>query len=301
MFLLGLPKNSWTQECTTFAIRLTKTMTWSCRTSVASVKFRMSQKPKMASTRRPGIMAFSAALSPPCMLRPMISAPASPNPRASSEPILMIVFSRTTVSMGSGTCFGPLFCVTHIAVSIHLRSFSMTVCWDVNFATIEAASSPSWRPWRFRMLALLTCSFWCSSSPMAMASSGLFLIRFSLVIMRSIGVSTSLFASREKVMAPKPSKKQMNKVCAVLSMASMREPCRRSKTMKKNISSHSSPVIFVGVSTVRSWYRRSSGQPRCRSAGVTKGTPWIVLLRHALVWCHGVCRAATPSEVNLHW
>ncbi len=37
---------------------------WSWSTSVASVKLRMSQKPKIASTLAPGIMAFNAELSP---------------------------------------------------------------------------------------------------------------------------------------------------------------------------------------------------------------------------------------------
>mmetsp|Transcript_39142 Transcript_39142/g.121362 ORF Transcript_39142/g.121362 Transcript_39142/m.121362 type:complete len:270 (-) Transcript_39142:1474-2283(-) len=236
MFLLGLPKNSLMQECTTPAMRLTKTMTWSSKTSVASVKLRMSQKPKMASTLRPGIMAFSVELFSPFMFWPMISAPASPKPRASKEPILTMVFSRTTVSMGSGACLGA-------ALEQHART--------------AEAQRPS-RPARacggetetscvgcgLRLAA--TCSRCRSSSPIVRAASGSFLILSILAIIRSIGVSTNRLASLENVMAPKPKRKQMKRVWAVFSRASILEPLRRSKTNMKYAAFHSGVVAMVG-------------------------------------------------------
>mmetsp|Transcript_52761 Transcript_52761/g.112926 ORF Transcript_52761/g.112926 Transcript_52761/m.112926 type:complete len:270 (+) Transcript_52761:848-1657(+) len=235
MFLLGLPKNSLMQEWTTPAMRLTKTITWSCSTSVASVKFRMSQKPKIASTRRPGIMAISAELSPPFIFWPMISAPASPKPSAKREPILMMVFSSTTVSMGSGTCLFPggpnrtrglNFMSQLLQLFLWPRSRMMAACSFVRKA------------FRFFREAA-TCSLWCSSSPMVMASKGLFLIFSSLAIIRSMGISTSLFASWENVMAPKRSKPQMKIVCAEFSTASILEPLRLSKTNMNMSTSNS--------------------------------------------------------------
>ncbi|PNH09460.1 hypothetical protein TSOC_003892 [Tetrabaena socialis] len=66
------------------------------RTSVVSVKRRMSQKPNTATVLRPGTMGL---MSPSFrMFSAMISAPASPNPIASSAPILLIEFSSTSVS-----------------------------------------------------------------------------------------------------------------------------------------------------------------------------------------------------------
>mmetsp|Transcript_42542 Transcript_42542/g.123665 ORF Transcript_42542/g.123665 Transcript_42542/m.123665 type:complete len:280 (+) Transcript_42542:804-1643(+) len=255
IFLFGLPKNSLMHECTTPAMRLTKTMTWSCNTSVASVKFRMSQNPKIASTRRPGIIAFNAELSPPWRFCPMISAPASPKPRANNEPILMIVFSSTTVSMGSGTCFEEellprrFACLTHFRTIARYRFSTMTPCRS----TAETSLSSDFNVLRcFLMPCSLCCSLCRSSSPMAIASRGFRLMRLSFVIILSIGVSTKVFASREKVIAPKPSKKQMNKVWNVFNMASMREPRRRSNTNRKLIWSHSCGVNCVGNTTDRS-------------------------------------------------
>mmetsp|Transcript_97232 Transcript_97232/g.275471 ORF Transcript_97232/g.275471 Transcript_97232/m.275471 type:complete len:278 (+) Transcript_97232:913-1746(+) len=243
-FLFGLPKNSLMHECTTPAMWLTKTMTWSCRTSVASVKFRMSQNPKMASTLRPGIMAFNAELSPPFMFWPMISAPASPKPRASREPILMMVFSSTTVSIGSGACLDVviLWPMSRNQVA-HLLTMPLKPVFSL--AMRPAGHSFPRRAPRV-LLEAWTCSRCCSSWPMVIASSGLFLILPSLAIMRSMGVSTSLFASFENVMAPKPSRKHMKSVCSEFSIASILEPLRRSKTNMKKKCSYSEVVATVG-------------------------------------------------------
>mmetsp|Transcript_24063 Transcript_24063/g.74802 ORF Transcript_24063/g.74802 Transcript_24063/m.74802 type:complete len:221 (+) Transcript_24063:972-1634(+) len=220
-------------------------MTWSWRTSVASVKFRMSQNPKIASTRLPGTMAFSAELSPPCMFWPMISAPASPKPSASREPIFTMVFSRTTVSMGSGCSRGA----RQGSRSRRPRRRSRSA--------LRRPPSPSTRAVRFRRWAAAAasaaCSRRCSSSPMLVASRGLLRILSSLETMRSMGASTSLLASLEKVIAPKPRRKQMKIVCAVLSSASIREPLRRSKTNMKKAVSHSASVARLGYTTARSW------------------------------------------------
>mmetsp|Transcript_71030 Transcript_71030/g.205662 ORF Transcript_71030/g.205662 Transcript_71030/m.205662 type:complete len:219 (-) Transcript_71030:1408-2064(-) len=218
-------------------------MVRSFNTSVITLKFRMSQKPKIASTRRPGIMAFKAELSPPFMFCPMISAPASPNPSASKEPILMIVFSRMTVSIGSGTCCDVRFEKrfihgNHRSTKLEKRpSLALPFVDRASLSSVFIAC---------RLFRFATCSRWCSSSPMAIASSGLFLMRFNFVIIRSIGVSTKVFASRENVIAPKPSRKQMNNVWNVFSRASKREPPRRSKTKRKLMLSHSASVCWLG-------------------------------------------------------
>lgn len=101
----------------------------SCRTSVASVKFLISQNPNIASTFLPGIMGSIIIINkfikllkwlillniifdcnsikkwgptyPPTVFYrfyAMISDPASPKHKANKEPILMIVFSKMVVS-----------------------------------------------------------------------------------------------------------------------------------------------------------------------------------------------------------
>lgn len=52
MFLFAAPSCRCTSECTISAMVLTKLMTPSCSTSVRSVKFRMSQKPNIATCTR---------------------------------------------------------------------------------------------------------------------------------------------------------------------------------------------------------------------------------------------------------
>mmetsp|Transcript_123010 Transcript_123010/g.292459 ORF Transcript_123010/g.292459 Transcript_123010/m.292459 type:complete len:206 (+) Transcript_123010:819-1436(+) len=204
----------------------------------------MSQKPKIASTRLPGIIAFKAAESPPRMFWPIISAPASPKPRARSEPILMMVFSRTTVSMGSGMGLGEeprRLMHLQMAAQHRLQSF-------FRVASASWSAGPCCCP-RFRAR---TCSRWCSSSPIVMASRGLFRILSNFEIIRSMGVKTSRLASWEKVMAPKPSRKQMKHVCAVFRIASSHVPVLRSKTKMKCRSSYSAAVAVMGTMTVRS-------------------------------------------------
>ena len=96
IFLFAAPRYLSTIECTTFAIVFTNTMTSSCSTSVASVKFRMSQKPKMAYCFLPAIISsISPTLTIFC---PIISAPASPKPNPSNTPILLIADSIISVS-----------------------------------------------------------------------------------------------------------------------------------------------------------------------------------------------------------
>mmetsp|Transcript_2370 Transcript_2370/g.8711 ORF Transcript_2370/g.8711 Transcript_2370/m.8711 type:complete len:343 (-) Transcript_2370:586-1614(-) len=146
MFLLALPPWSATSMCTMFAMLLTYSMMDSCSTSVVSVNWRMSQKPKMATILRPGTIGLS---SPPLrMFSAMISAPASPKPTASSEQILVMEFSKIFVSN----------------------------CWVGSFGS--------------------TSTFW--------RASGFSLMSFTFFIMRSIGASTSSFASLLKDMAKYP-------------------------------------------------------------------------------------------------
>ena len=104
MFLLGAPPCSETSRWTMRAIVLTKPMTSSWSTSVASVNCLMSQNPKMPATRLPGTTGSSSP--PDRMLPAMTSAPASPNPTASREQILLMAFSKILVSISfsrSGT------------------------------------------------------------------------------------------------------------------------------------------------------------------------------------------------------
>jgi hypothetical protein len=63
---------------------------------VASLKFLISQNPKIAIILFPGNIGST---SPPLLIfYAMISAPASPNPSANKAPVLIISFSRIVVS-----------------------------------------------------------------------------------------------------------------------------------------------------------------------------------------------------------
>mmetsp|Transcript_105370 Transcript_105370/g.304806 ORF Transcript_105370/g.304806 Transcript_105370/m.304806 type:complete len:276 (-) Transcript_105370:1619-2446(-) len=194
-FLFGDPEYKFATPCTISAIWFTKVMILDWSTSVATLKSRMRTTPTMQSTRVPGIMALTPALSPPCMLWPMMFAPASPKPSANSEPNLMIVFSKMTVSIGSLT----------------LLKFSEAL-WQ-NFRNGPMASNFS------RNFAASISSRRYSISPSFMASKGLSLMVSIFAIILSIGFKSSLFALLEKDIAPMPTAKHMNIVCKMLSQA----------------------------------------------------------------------------------
>mmetsp|Transcript_9700 Transcript_9700/g.22090 ORF Transcript_9700/g.22090 Transcript_9700/m.22090 type:complete len:223 (-) Transcript_9700:1532-2200(-) len=80
MFLLGSPWDRITQPCSSRATLLTSLTTSACSSSVRTVKFRMSQKPKKALTMEPGRFVASAVMAPVARLREITLAPASPNP-----------------------------------------------------------------------------------------------------------------------------------------------------------------------------------------------------------------------------
>ena len=60
MFLLAAPPYKCTHPCTINAILLTNTMMSSCKHSVATTKYLISQNPKIAIVFLPGIIGFSA-------------------------------------------------------------------------------------------------------------------------------------------------------------------------------------------------------------------------------------------------
>mmetsp|Transcript_77459 Transcript_77459/g.237078 ORF Transcript_77459/g.237078 Transcript_77459/m.237078 type:complete len:248 (-) Transcript_77459:1549-2292(-) len=206
LFLLGAPKYSFTTPWTISAIWFTKVMILDCSTSVAVLKSRIRTTPMMHSTRRPGIMASTPALSPPRMLWPMMFAPASPNPSASKEPNLMMVFSRITVSIGSlvavvqtwplATC--PIMCLTN---SFFALAF----------------------------LALANSSFLNSSSAIFMAISGLSRMASTRSIMRSTGCTMRRLASLVKARDTMISKVRIEAVLIKFICASVLEYGRRSK------------------------------------------------------------------------
>mmetsp|Transcript_96370 Transcript_96370/g.256051 ORF Transcript_96370/g.256051 Transcript_96370/m.256051 type:complete len:231 (-) Transcript_96370:1314-2006(-) len=175
LFLFAAPWNSSTTPCTISAIWFTKRMTSAWSTSVAVLKSRMRVEPTTHSTLVPSTMTTTFALSEPRRLCAMMFAPASPKPRASREPSLMMVFSRMTVSMISLPGSWPL-----------QRTLSRT---------------------RFSLLSSLRLAFtFCISSTLNSSSATRIAARGSLRkvstldIMFSTGFSTSLLASLEKKM-----------------------------------------------------------------------------------------------------
>mmetsp|Transcript_72005 Transcript_72005/g.150435 ORF Transcript_72005/g.150435 Transcript_72005/m.150435 type:complete len:223 (+) Transcript_72005:918-1586(+) len=183
---VGDPKNSLMVPWTKAAIRFTKTITCSWRISVVSVKFRMLAMPKITRTVVPGRIAFNTALSPPRMFWAMILAPASPKPRASSEPILMIVFSRTTVSMGSGWLPREAF-LNFLQRSIQywtMAHFRRNQFFSSEYLLYSERDSAIFGS---DFLCRTFCSWCLSWSPIDIAARGLFLIFSTFAIIRSMG------------------------------------------------------------------------------------------------------------------
>mmetsp|Transcript_95904 Transcript_95904/g.254775 ORF Transcript_95904/g.254775 Transcript_95904/m.254775 type:complete len:342 (-) Transcript_95904:590-1615(-) len=233
MFLFGAPWKSSTQPCTISPTWFTKTMTFSFSTSVAFVKLRMLQKPMMASTFCPGTIASTPALWLPFMFCPMISAPASPKPSASSPPSLMMVFSRMTVSMGS-----LIFFAWHVLYNNFRKELILASC--------------------SRRFTLSISSRLYSRSPSFMASSGLSLMVCILAIMRSIGLSNNWLALTWKDHTPMPTAKQMKMVWSMLSPASSCVVARLSKAKTMSMWCSSESVFISGMKYSTSEHRNSS-------------------------------------------
>mmetsp|Transcript_99620 Transcript_99620/g.278974 ORF Transcript_99620/g.278974 Transcript_99620/m.278974 type:complete len:348 (-) Transcript_99620:1623-2666(-) len=179
-FLFAAPKCWSTTRWTMSATWLTKTMVLSFSTSVMTLKFRMSQKPKIASTLVPGIFTVTRALESN-MFSAMMFTPASPKPRANKEPSLMIVFSKICVSSSTDVAFNLL----------RLRR-SLTL--------LGGALSPF--------------------SPSRVASNGSLRMTSTFPIIRSMGCNTSLSTSRLKSRAPMARTITTNIVCTTLRTAS---------------------------------------------------------------------------------
>jgi hypothetical protein len=74
-------------------------MTSSYRISVASVKFLISQNPKIAHCLCPGNIGSKSPYF--AIFLPIIEEPASPNPKANNIPILVMAFSIISTSFES--------------------------------------------------------------------------------------------------------------------------------------------------------------------------------------------------------
>mmetsp|Transcript_33666 Transcript_33666/g.85068 ORF Transcript_33666/g.85068 Transcript_33666/m.85068 type:complete len:217 (-) Transcript_33666:1253-1903(-) len=206
LFLLGAPRNSWTTPWTISAIWFTNVMILDCRTSVAVLKSRTLATPMMQSTRVPGIIAFTPELSPLFMLWPMMLAPASPKPRARSDPSLMIVFSKITVSIGA---FEPVLQKVHVAIcctAFLIRSF-----------------------WALFFLALMISSALNSSSAILIATKGSSRIASTRLIILSTGLTMSRLASFENMRETPTRSTKMFNVFKRLYTASIFVKGRRSK------------------------------------------------------------------------
>lgn len=165
-------------------------MTPSYKTSVASVKFLISQKPNIKTCFTPGSIGLTS--SPYSMFLAIISDPASPNPRARRAPILLRVDSSIVVSIGSSLS----------SVFFIFLTSSSALLYDYSYALCSASSSNS--------------NF--SSSSWA-AFNGSIVIACTLVIIFSIGVITKSVVSFEKSIAPAPRTKQTMNVVMIPKIA----------------------------------------------------------------------------------
>mmetsp|Transcript_54176 Transcript_54176/g.167966 ORF Transcript_54176/g.167966 Transcript_54176/m.167966 type:complete len:245 (-) Transcript_54176:176-910(-) len=196
----------------------------------------------MHSTRLPGIIALTPELSRPRMLWLTMSAPASPKPRASKEPSLMIVFSRMRVSM----------------VSLPLE--------DGKFASTKRCQRSShWLKNLLRLVFslasryLMTSSSSNSASAIFRAISGSFAIVFTFCTILSTGLSTRVLASLEKKSVLMQRTTQMKKVAISASMDSSRVKGLLSKKKTKCQSSNWTLVSSCGCTRMDSAGRRSDG------------------------------------------
>mmetsp|Transcript_21153 Transcript_21153/g.53581 ORF Transcript_21153/g.53581 Transcript_21153/m.53581 type:complete len:267 (-) Transcript_21153:375-1175(-) len=124
MFLLAKPPQSCTAWCTMWPTELVKSITCSCRHSVASVNWRMSQKPKRQFT----LMPTAIGLMSPVVRRQraIVSLPASPMPTCSSEAILRMDCSSSYSSSNESFSKLPSLAIGSLAKELtSAKSFSM--------------------------------------------------------------------------------------------------------------------------------------------------------------------------------
>mmetsp|Transcript_95233 Transcript_95233/g.213285 ORF Transcript_95233/g.213285 Transcript_95233/m.213285 type:complete len:277 (-) Transcript_95233:1339-2169(-) len=178
LFLFGAPWNSSAMPCTISAIWLQNVLIFACSTSVVMLKSRTRTTPMMVLTAVPGIIAL---MPTPVrrMLWAMMLAPASPNPRASNDPSLMMVFSRITVSKGSSP------------PALHM--LQKTRSWMKRFPRSKS---------RFRR-AFATSSALNSSSAIFMATSGLSRMASTLATIFSTGRRMRVLASCANIIDPR--------------------------------------------------------------------------------------------------
>mmetsp|Transcript_128586 Transcript_128586/g.274262 ORF Transcript_128586/g.274262 Transcript_128586/m.274262 type:complete len:241 (+) Transcript_128586:967-1689(+) len=240
------------------------------------MKSAIVQKPKIASISVPDLVAHTNELTP-SRFCPMMRAPASPKPTANRAPTLIMVCSRMVVSISSGS-FPPAILRPQITLSnalqhahaflIILHSFNQQLfhvraTWDLlGTRNPLDGSSAAIAPRRCSLerllerfaftnaIAALSC---VPRMYMWMAWIGFRLMLFTVVMTRSSGMRTKLFASLENIMEPPPRSKTMNNVMKMFRIDSMRTPERRSKTTTTNRSMSSCSVPLVEKSTVRSW------------------------------------------------
>eukprot|EP00162_Nutomonas_longa_P012838 comp21289_c0_seq1/m.45616 comp21289_c0_seq1/g.45616 ORF comp21289_c0_seq1/g.45616 comp21289_c0_seq1/m.45616 type:complete len:358 (+) comp21289_c0_seq1:625-1698(+) len=96
MFLFAEPYRECTLVCRMFAIEFTRNMQSSLRISVMSVKFLMSQKPKIARILRP--FFITSSVPPSARFSAITRAPASPKPTCTSPTSLRNICSTSPVS-----------------------------------------------------------------------------------------------------------------------------------------------------------------------------------------------------------
>mmetsp|Transcript_33449 Transcript_33449/g.56174 ORF Transcript_33449/g.56174 Transcript_33449/m.56174 type:complete len:234 (-) Transcript_33449:3510-4211(-) len=111
MFLLGAPPVRTVASCTMPATSFTNIIISSCRLSVVGVKSRMSQNPKQARTRLPGIIgsSWSSPLVRFCFRMPI---PASPSATLRRRVILWRLTTICCISMMSPLAFPLDFCIS---------------------------------------------------------------------------------------------------------------------------------------------------------------------------------------------
>ena len=161
------------------ATSLTNSITSSYSTSVTSENYQIMQNPKMAKIFVPGIIGST---SPPWAIFSAITFdPASPNPNASSAPILTIVYSRMTVSK---TSFFAIF---------FFQPLYFFLSFIFSFSYFRASFSSSYA-----------------------ASNGSLAILFTFWIILMIGKMTNYFASLVKKIDPTKKTIKTNIVLRIL-------------------------------------------------------------------------------------
>mmetsp|Transcript_57835 Transcript_57835/g.105531 ORF Transcript_57835/g.105531 Transcript_57835/m.105531 type:complete len:237 (+) Transcript_57835:66-776(+) len=184
LFLFGAPEYSSMIPCTISDTWFTNFMMLFWSASVNTPKSLIDARPMIQSTGVPSTIPFTELWLSLPMLREVMLAPASPKPKASRVPSLIMVFSRIRVSIGLSGTFAPWQRINRL--KLFQRFLDLDCSLDFCLSSALKASSAN-----------------------LVAIKGLMRIICTFNIMPSSGLRMRLFASEEIIIEAMASTQQM--------------------------------------------------------------------------------------------